>query len=144
MNAQVIATVVSLDIGMARTGVALANSVARIARPLCVIEGLEDLPMAVSGLIREHEAVALIIGLPRNLSGKDTEQTAIVRTQAERIAEKVAIPLYFTDEATTSLRAEEELKARKKPYNKGDIDMLAAVYILEDYASQHPEVYEVS
>lgn len=144
MNAQEIGTVLGLDIGLARTGVALANSIARIARPLCAIEGIDNLPTDVLALVQEHASVAIIVGLPRNMGGQDTEQTQIVRQQAERIREIVSVPLYFTDEAMTSVRAEEELKARKKPYVKADIDMLAAVYILEDYTSQHPEVYETA
>lgn len=144
MNAQAIGTVLGLDIGMARTGVAVANSIARIARPLCVIDGVENIPAAVSDIVKEYDVAAVVVGLPRNMSGQDTEQTNIVRQQAERIREVLSVPIYFTDEAITSVRAEEELQARKKPYEKADIDMLAAVYILEDYTSEHPEVYEGS
>jgi RNase H-fold protein (predicted Holliday junction resolvase) len=43
------------------------------------------------------------------------------------------------DEAVTSTRAEAELQSRRKPYAKEDIDMLSAVYILEDFLREHPE-----
>jgi RNase H-fold protein (predicted Holliday junction resolvase) len=43
------------------------------------------------------------------------------------------------DEAVTSKRAEAELEARGKPYQRGDIDALAATYILEDFLAGHRE-----
>jgi RNase H-fold protein (predicted Holliday junction resolvase) len=42
----------------------------------------------------------------------------------------------FQDEALTSRKAESELNKRGKPYAKGDVDALAATYILEDYLTQ--------
>ena len=43
------------------------------------------------------------------------------------------------DEALTSHHAEEELEARGKPYERGDIDALAATYIVQDWLDGHPE-----
>ena len=45
------------------------------------------------------------------------------------------------DEALTSVKAEEELKDRKSPYEKGDIDSLAATYILQDYIEENVRVH---
>lgn len=144
MDAQTIRTVLGLDVGMARTGVAVANSIARIARPLTIIEGTDELPLRVAEIAREEMAVAVVVGLPRNMKGEETPQTKIVREHIDRIRAAVAIPVYVTDEAVTSVRAEAELRLRNKPFTRADVDMLAAVYILEDYTKQHPEVYEAS
>jgi len=91
--------------------------------------GLQD---AVRELVETEQAQALVVGLPRNLSSEDTAQTAFVRQQIDSHLKELGLPLYIVDEALTSEKAEAELKARKKPYAKGDVDMLAACYILED------------
>lgn len=141
-STQNIKTVIALDIGMVCTGVAIANNIARIARPLKAIETVIGLTESVSQIVKEHNVVAVIIGLPRSLRGTDTDQTRYVREQADDLRKHLSTPLYFSDEALTSVQAEDELKLRKKPYSKEDVDMLAAVYILEDFISHHPEVYE--
>ncbi len=43
------------------------------------------------------------------------------------------------DEAVTSKHAEAELESRGKPYERGDIDALAATYILQDWLAENPE-----
>ena len=124
--------IIGLDIGTVRTGVARAHTIARIASPLAIIDMADDFIGQLQAIIASEGAVALVAGLPRNMSGDDTAQTAFVRETVEGIEASVALPVYFVDEALTSEKAETELKARKKPYAKGDIDMLAACYILED------------
>ncbi len=133
-------SVLALDIGTKRTGVAKANSVARIAGPLVAIHDSEGLPSRIAELAIEHNAIALVIGLPRSLSGENTAQTEYVQKIAATIKQQVDVPVYFIDEAVTSAHAEAELKARKKLYIKEDIDMLSAVYILEDFLREYPEV----
>jgi RNase H-fold protein (predicted Holliday junction resolvase) len=59
-----------------------------------------------------------------------------VRQFGASLAQQVDLPLSWQDEAVTSAQAEAELVQRKKPYTKGDIDALAAVYILNDYLSE--------
>lgn len=124
--------ILGLDIGTVRTGVARAHTIARIASPLAIIDMNGDALEQLRAIIASEDAVGLVAGLPRNLSGVDTAQTAFVRDMVANIEKSVDLPVYFVDEALTSEKAETELKSRKKPYAKGDIDMLAACYLLED------------
>ncbi len=142
MAVQQVHAIMGLDIGEQRTGVALANSVANIATPLTTISQ-PDLIQRVKQLIDEHEVSTLVVGLPRNLSGHETSQTQYVQQIAHELEKQVKIPIHFIDEAATSIRAEDELKLRKKPYRKEDIDMLAATYILEDFLRDLPKEYHV-
>lgn len=137
MSGQGVYSILSLDIGEQRTGVALANSIARIASPLVTLNNPENLLEDVADLIKQHDVKVLVVGLPRNVSGDDTQQTTYVRERAAKIEEQTGIAVNFIDEALTSVKAENELKARKKPYQKEDIDMLAATYILEDFLHQY-------
>lgn len=142
MESQKIVNIISLDIGKVRTGVAMANNIARIASPLLTIEKDYDIFDVVKQLVADQNVTAIVIGLPRNLRGEDTDQTVYVKTVAEKIGSIVNVPIYFSDEALTSVKAEQELKDRKKPYNKADVDMLAATYILEDFLANNPIIYE--
>jgi len=50
------------------------------------------------------------------------------------------VQLHFQDESLTSVKAEESLSSAKKGYNTPTVDELAAVYILEDFLSEHTEI----
>ena len=126
--------ILSLDVGERRVGVAMANVVARFANPLTTLNNSDDIWLDIAKLIADHDIETVVVGLPRNLSGDDTAQTRYARAFAEKIN---GVKIAFQDEALTSVKAEDELKIRGKPYEKGDIDALAATYILEDYLTAH-------
>jgi putative Holliday junction resolvase len=131
-------SILALDIGERRIGVAIADRVARIARPLTTLEQGEGAPVAIANLIREHGAVALAVGLPRGLDGQHTAQAAYTEAFVRTLKQHITIPVHWQDEAVTSRQAERELQKRGKPYAKGDIDALAATYILEDFLASAP------
>lgn len=125
----------ALDVGERRTGVALADAVARLPHPLTTLNQDNQIE-AVLDIIRAHNVSVIVVGLARGLSGQDSAQTQVTRQFADNLKAEVGIPVYMQDEAVTSVRAEEELKNRGKPYKKEDIDSLSATYILEDFLSQ--------
>ena len=126
----------ALDVGRARIGLALANDIARIASPLPALSNDENILATLESLVNENGIETLVVGLPRNLSGEDTEQTQYVRDFIALIEERLDTTVVTQDEAVTSVKAEAELKQRGKPYEKGDIDSLSAVYILEDFITE--------
>lgn len=126
-------SILALDVGERRIGVAIASSIARFARPLTTLINDEHFMSNLSEIIEDETIEIIVVGLPRNLSGEDTAQTDYVRKFTEQLNRDMII---FQDEALTSRKAETELHQRGKPYSKGDIDALAATYILEDYLSQ--------
>lgn len=130
--------VLSLDVGERRVGVAIASVIARLPAPLTTIDRTKvaDVYAEVAKLVAAHEAGAVVIGLPRGLSGQETAQTSAARGFAAELAGLVDVPIVMQDEAGTSLEAERLLKARGKAYKKGDIDAEAAALILRDYLQQ--------
>lgn len=122
-----------LDVGERRIGVAMADSIARLAAPLTTLEvdGLEI--VRLQRFMLEYDVTQLVVGLPRNMSGEPTQQTESVKTFVKRRLAAFGLPTHFQDESLTSVQAERELKQRGKPYTKGDIDALAATLILQDY-----------
>ena len=133
-------SILALDVGGRRIGVAAATTAARLAHPLTKIENNADVLTVLRSLMHDERAVALVVGLPRGMSGQATEQTRSVEAFVDTLKQYVGIPIHMQDEAVTSRQAEAELRLRNKPYDKADIDALAATYILDDYLNQHPEV----
>jgi putative Holliday junction resolvase len=134
-------SILALDIGAVRVGVAVASASVRLARPLVTLNHDETVFERIKGLCIEHNISELVCGLPRGLDGQETSQTAYARGFASKLPSLVGLPVYLIDEALTSKQAKEELNNRGKPYKKGDVDALAATYILEDYllAGAHAE-----
>jgi putative holliday junction resolvase len=136
-------TILAIDVGEKRVGVALSDAAARLPHPLTTLERRDETPQDLYKLITEHQSRALVVGLPRGLDGQRTAQTTAVEEFAQSLTPPVAVPIFWQDEAVTSRQAEEELVARGKPYKKGDIDALSATYILEDFLRDHPDLEEL-
>jgi putative Holliday junction resolvase len=130
-------SILALDIGAVRVGVATASTEARLARPVVTLDHDEHIFERITSLCSELKIGVVVCGLPRGLDGQETSQTAYARDFAAKLPSLLGLPVYLIDEALTSVKAKEELenRARNKhrPYKKSDIDALAATYILEDY-----------
>ncbi len=126
-------SILGLDVGERRIGVAIANSLAKLPSPLKTLPNDPDVFDNLKQLITENQVDSIVVGLPRGLNGQDTIQTKFARDFAERLKQAIGVKIYLVDEAVTSVKAESELMQRQKNYSKDDIDSLAAVYILEDY-----------
>ena len=131
-------SILALDVGAARIGVASASLLARLPSPLTTLKNEGDIAANIKHLAEEHGAAGIVVGLPRGLDGQHTAQTLATEEFASALKKVVDVPLYWQDEALTSAKAEAELHARGKPYSKGDIDALSATYILEDFLRDNP------
>jgi putative Holliday junction resolvase len=136
-------TILALDVGERRIGVARCRLDARFPQPLTTLEQPATFMADIAQLIETEKAACLVVGRPRGLQGQETAQTAAVEAFVGRLQPQVDVPIYRVDEAVTSVSAEAELKQRGKPYARGDIDALAATYILEDFIAEHPEAAHV-
>lgn len=128
-------SLVCLDVGERRIGVALADTVVRIAVPYDTFEVDGSEVKAIAELVVREGAGKLVLGYPRNQQGEATAQSEFVERFAEQltgIAEVV-----YQDESLTSVAAEQRLKSRGRQFSKGDIDKEAASIILQDYLEQH-------
>ncbi|MCL1929926.1 Holliday junction resolvase RuvX [Candidatus Saccharibacteria bacterium] len=124
-----------LDIGERRIGVAWANSDVKLASPGEVLINDETVFERISELVVNQKVRAIVVGLPRNSKGEETKQSAYVQDFVAKL--KSSVPVHFQDESLTSVLAEEQLKSSKKTYSKGDIDVAAAVLILNDYLERN-------
>lgn len=128
-------TLLALDVGEKRIGVALADDAVRIAVAYDTIEVDGNELVQIAKLIVDEDVATIVVGYPRNQSGEPTKQTAYVEQFAAQLAD-MGPDIVYQDESLTSVKAEEYLKRQKRPYTKGDIDALAASFILEDFLEQ--------
>jgi putative holliday junction resolvase len=124
--------VLALDYGSARCGCAVSDPTGTLATPIEAVErpdtrrGMSRL----AGLVREHGIKQVVVGLPVGLSGADTQQTMAARDFAQRLGERVPVPVDLYDERfTTSIAA-----ARG---GSGSEDSRAAAVLLEDYLARN-------
>jgi putative Holliday junction resolvase len=100
--------VLALDHGAARCGVAVSDPTGTLATPVGVVErpdtkrGLER----IVALVHEHDAALVVVGLPLSLSGGDSAQTAEARAFAERLRERLEVPVDLYDERFTTTLAQ--------------------------------------
>lgn len=125
-------SLIALDVGEKRIGVAVADGSVRIAVPYDTFLNDGTAVERISELVLTEGADTVVVGYPRNQSGEATAQTAYVEAFVELLSDLDAT-IKFQDESLTSVMAEERLKAQKAPYEKGDIDAMAASIILQDY-----------
>jgi putative Holliday junction resolvase len=132
-------SVLGLDVGSKRIGVAVASLAARLPRPLATLEWNEGFFAALDDIVKTEEAGDLVVGFPRGLEGQHTAQTEAIEDFAAKLRKHCDLPVHMQDEALTSENAKTELEARGKPYARGDVDALAATYILQDWLAGHRE-----
>ncbi len=123
-----------LDIGDARVGVAVSDRYGMLATPVeTVRRGPGDLDR-IAAIVAEYEAVEIVVGLPRSLSGREGPAAARIRAVASELAGRVAgIPLRLVDERFTTVTAERVLReqGRKGQKRRAVVDQAAAVVILQ-------------
>ncbi|MEI7917858.1 MAG: Holliday junction resolvase RuvX [Candidatus Saccharibacteria bacterium] len=125
-------SLVCLDVGEKRIGVAVGQTSVRIAVPFDTIEVDGNELQSIAEIVIKEKADILVIGYPRNQSGQTTKQTQFVEDFAAKLTD-FAPKIVFQDESLTSVIAEQQLISYKRPYTKADIDAQAAAIILQDY-----------
>ena len=123
-----------VDPGDTRVGVARSDPSGFLATPVETLRrGQGDL-RRLARRVQEEEAVEVIVGLPRSLSGGEGPAAAKAREYAARLAERVApVPVRLVDERLTTVSAEAMLRDRGKKgqQRRGVVDQAAAVMILQ-------------
>jgi putative transcription antitermination factor YqgF len=124
--------IIGIDIGAARIGVARIHPIVKLSEPLQPILVADGNPYeAIRRYLELYEAEAVIFGLPRSLNGDSTEQTRAAEEFVLEFARAVqpTVPMYFIDEAGTSIAADERIN--------GNIaisrDSMSACIMLEDF-----------
>ncbi len=127
--------VLALDLGARKTGVAVSDPGRTIALPHSVLRG-DPIPQVVL-LVEELDVELVVVGLPRGLSGADTDQTRIVRATTARLTAALDIPVEFVDERLTTRQVQHERAGMKlsRTARRSDDDAEAAALLLQGVLS---------
>ena len=132
--------IMAVDLGKARTGVALCDKTELLASPLTQINeyNREKLLDKISDLAKEKRAELLVVGLPKNMDGSEGESARNARNFADELAEKTGLPVEMQDERGTTITAHNYLNATdtRGKKRKSVVDAVAATIILEDYLNR--------
>lgn len=129
--------ILAVDLGKARTGLAICDKGEMLASPLGMIESknLDYVAEKVAEYAKERKAEMLVVGLPKNMDGTEGESAKNARAFAEQIEQLCNLPVAMQDERGTTITAHNFLnttdtrgKKRKKV-----VDTVAATIILENY-----------
>src|SRR3989449_10899011 len=153
-------SILAVDYGRARIGLALADSEMRMAQPLSTMERInrnEDM-RRLRELVREQGIKQIVVGLPLRLDGTRGEMAEEVERFAQRLRKQIGVPVEMVDERLTSWEAErlleevqgrfihdEKLTGNKKPKNvqaKMTVDAMAAAVILKEYLDRQEQAAE--
>ena len=132
--------IMAVDLGKARTGIALCDKTELLASPLTQINeyNREKLLYKISDLAKEKRAELLVVGLPKNMDGSEGESARNARNFADELAEKTGLPVEMQDERGTTITAHNYLNATdtRGKKRKSVVDAVAATIILEDYLNR--------
>lgn len=130
----------ALDYGLKRVGVAVSDPEGRMAFPRCTLarDTRDGFFSELLALLERERPDAVVLGLPLHVDGTECLTTRQVRNFAASLKRRMALPLYWIDEALTSRQAESDLReAGLSAWAiKQVVDQQAAVRILETFLAQ--------
>ena len=129
--------ILGIDLGKARTGVAVCDRAEMLASPLCVIQehNRERLIEKIVKLSNERRAEQIALGLPKNMDGSEGESAQNAREVGALLEAATGLPVEFVDERGTTITAHgylNDTNTRGKR-RKAVVDAVAATVILQNY-----------
>jgi len=119
-------TILGIDYGTSKVGLALGDSQSKVATPLHVV-GPKELPLEIERLVEREGISQVVFGLPLGMNGQETETTKLVKKFAKKLGEQISLPIAFEDERLSTVQAQKQ----------GKDDAVAAMYILQSYLDRH-------
>lgn len=126
-----------VDVGDVRIGVARSDPDGLVATPVETVRRGDGDLRRLADLVEEHDAVEVVVGLPRSLSGGEGPAAAKARSFAAALAAALQpgrACVRLCDERLTTVTAEAVLRSqgRKGRRRRAVVDQAAAVVILQN------------
>lgn len=129
--------IMSVDLGKARTGIAVCDKTEFLASPYKVIfeKSPTKLPEKVAEAVKETKAELIVVGLPKNMDGSEGESAQNARAFAQKITELTGVETVMQDERGTTITAHNFLNTTntRGKKRKNVVDEVAATIILQNY-----------
>ncbi len=130
-------SVLGIDVGTVRMGIAGSDPTGVIATPLTTLRRADAAAMwqALEATIAEREVERVVIGLPRRLDGSEGDSAAMARTFGDELVARTGIPIEWWDERFTTAAAERSMIAAgtRRAKRREAIDSVAAAIMLQSW-----------
>lgn len=129
--------ILSVDLGLSRTGIAVCDPLEMLASPVKVIFEKYE-PKLIDEIVKtakEHSAELIVVGYPLNMDGSEGERAKECKRIAQVLEEKSGIKTELWDERCTTVMSHNALNVTNVRGNKRKniVDAVAAVMILESF-----------
>ena len=129
--------ILGLDLGKARTGVALSDELRMLAHPLETIESgsAETVARRVQRIVAGRNVDCVVVGLPRQMNGALGLAAENAQHFIEKLRPLVSCEVVTWDERLSTVAAERALReaGKKTRETRGIRDQVAAQIILQGY-----------
>lgn len=100
-------TVIAFDFGLRHIGVAVGQTITETASPISTIGAQDGKPGwgAIDELIGAWSPGLLLVGLPLNMDGTESDMSAQARRFVRRLEARFRLPVMLVDERLTSYEA---------------------------------------
>ncbi len=129
--------ILAVDLGLARTGLAISDETEFLASPVCTVNErrLDRLCEKIAAIAAEQQAAMIVVGHPKNMDGTRGESARRAEQFAEDLKTATGLPVALWDERMTTVTAisylnETDVRGKKR---KAVVDTVAATVILQDY-----------
>ena len=129
--------ILAVDLGLARTGLAISDESGFLASPVGTIaeKDLDVLCDKIADTVRERQATEIVVGHPRNMDSSCGESAQRAEGFAKALGDKTGLPVHLWDERMTTVSAigylnQTDTRGKKR---KAVVDTVAATIILQNY-----------
>lgn len=129
------ATILGIDPGTVRIGLAIADTETRFAHPLEVVDATAASLDRILQVVNEHGVVKIVVGKPIGLSGREGPAVEEQQRFVAELRSRTDVPIEEFDERLTTVVAEAGLRAvgTSSKGRKEKRDAVAAQVLLQGF-----------
>jgi putative Holliday junction resolvase len=132
-----IKVLLAFDYGTKNIGVASAQTITKTANSLPGLKAKDGIPdwTQIEKLLKEFKPDLVLVGLPLNMDGSESELSTRARKFANRLHGRFGIKVEMIDERLSSFAAKGEVleQGGSRDYKNNPVDSIAARILLEDW-----------
>lgn len=130
--------VIGFDFGLKHIGVALGQSITGTARGLKTLAAQAGKPRwrEVDELLQHYQPTTLVVGLPLNMDGSDSDMSAKAQAFAAQLEKRCGLAVHTHDERLTSRAAKQEFEHAHAMGAAATEHELAACLIVESWLAE--------
>ena len=132
-----IKVLLAFDYGTKNIGVASAQTITKTANSLPGLKAKDGIPdwNQIEKLLQEFKPDLVLVGLPLNMDGTESELSTRAKKFANRIHGRFSVKVEMIDERLSSFAAKGEVISQggSRDYKNNPVDSIAARILLEDW-----------